>query len=101
MSSSGLKKLLLGAWRCADGFSGVVIQFQDENGNLKVSATDEDDGEKAEIYDVNFVDGRFCFAAHWPSNGRLVKYRFLATGDGVADVTFTYSEQETWLKEKA
>lgn len=98
MASSKLNKLLAGSWRCADGFPGLTIHIEEENGAHKVSVIDEDDGEIAEVYDIRVEEGRLCFGTHWPSNGRFIKYRVLVTKDGIADVTFTYSAQETWLK---
>lgn len=100
MASSRINELLSGSWRCADRFFGLTIHFTEEDGALKVSVVDEDDGETAEVYDVKLEEGRLCFATHWPSNGRFIKYRILVTEEGVADVTFTYSAQETWLKAK-
>lgn len=98
--ASNEKDLLIGTWRSPDVLSSVVIHIAKANGQYQVSATDEDDGEKAEVYDVKEEGGDLCFATHWPSNGRLTKFRFLVTAEGVANVTFTYSEKETWLKSR-
>jgi len=89
---------LCGAWRCADGFSDKVIRISKGDTGYLVSATDENDGEEGEVYDVKEDQGALRFCIHWPSNGRFAKYRFLLTDKNVADVTYSYSAQETWLR---
>lgn len=88
-----------GSWHCADGFSDVVIEVDGCEGHVLVRVRDESDQEEAEIYDLLFADGKLSFAAYWPSNGRFIKYRMLLTASDRADVTYTYSGQETWLKQ--
>jgi hypothetical protein len=89
---------ICGVWRCADGFTDKVIRISKEDAGYLVSATDENDGEQAEIYEIREDQGALRFCAHWPSNGRFVKYRFLVTDQNIADVTYSYSAQETWLR---
>ena len=90
---------LLGTWKCCDGFSDVQFSIAAEGGQLTVVGTDTDDGEKAEIHDVSWSpeQSTLQFAAHWASTGRFVRYRICpAPVTGRANVTYTYSAQETW-----
>lgn len=93
-----MNSFLCGSWRCADGFTATVITIQQSEAGYSVNATDENDGELAEVYDVKEDNGALRFCLHWASNGRFIKYRFFITDENVADVTFTYSTQETWIR---
>jgi hypothetical protein len=93
------KNPLLGTWKCCDGFSDIQFSVAAEGGNLTVVGIDTDDGEKAEIRDVSWSpeQSTLQFAAHWVSTGRFVKYRICpAAVTGRANVTYTFSAQETW-----
>lgn len=92
---------LVGTWRCPDVLSFVAIHISKINGQYQVSAIDEDDGENADVYDVREENGDLFFATHWSSTGRLIKFKFLVTAEGVANVTLAYTEKETWLKAKS
>jgi hypothetical protein len=93
------KNPLLGTWKCCDGFSDVQFSVAAEGGNLTAVGIDTHDREKAEIHDVSWSpeQNTLQFVAHWPSTGRFVKYRIVpAPAAGRANVTYTYSAQETW-----
>ena len=87
---------LRGDWRCADGFSDVTISITGDATQLDVQVFDDE--ERAEIFAVEAGEDRLRFAAHWQSNGRLIKYDLMALPDSAIDVRFTYSGQETWLR---
>lgn len=93
------KNPLLGTWKCCDGFSDVQFSIAAEGGHPSVVSTDTDDGEKAGIHNVSWLpeQSTLQFLAHWPSTGRFVKYRVCpAPVAGRANVTYTFSTQETW-----
>jgi hypothetical protein len=70
-----------------------------EGGKLTVTGIDTGEGEIAQIYDVAWHEGKHTleFSAHWPSTGRMTKNRFQpSTANNRADVTYTFTAQETW-----
>jgi len=90
---------LLGTWRACDGFSDVRYTVSAEGGKLTVTGIDIGEGEIAQIYDVAWHEGKYTleFSAYWPSTGRLTKNRFQpSTANNRADVTYTFTAQETW-----
>jgi len=90
---------LLGTWKACDGFSDVHFTVNAENGKLVVTGVDIEDGEKPEIRDVVWTEEKRTleFTSYWSSTGRLVKYRMRpAIAAGRAEVTYTYTAQETW-----
>lgn len=89
---------LVGQWKPTDDFSDLVVSIVAEANGFSVSAIDEADGESAEIFDPKYDGDVLSFAAHWVSNGRLIKYRFLLQSEGTIDVTYTYSGQEIWRR---
>ena len=90
--------LLVGTWRNPGGLSEVEFRIDQSEFGLRVTAQDKTDGELAEIYDVKWDGEALTFAAHWPSTGRLTKYRLQAVKPDVLNVRFTYSDQETWVR---
>ena len=65
---------------------------------FRVTAIDDSDGEIPEVYDLRYQGDVLSFNLYFNSNGRLIKYRFQALSNDRVDVTFTYTEQETWEK---
>jgi len=89
----------LGTWRSCDGFSDVEYTVAVSEGKLIVSGIDKSDGEAAEIRNVAWSAAMLVltFEAYWPSSGQLTKNRFtLAPKSGRANVTYSYTAQETW-----
>jgi len=91
---------LVGSWHAADNFSEVVVIISAEENGFRVAVVDESDNEAAEVFDPKYDKETLSFRAHWPSNGRFVNYRFLLQSEGVIDVTYTYSGQEIWQRQK-
>jgi hypothetical protein len=90
---------LLGTWKTCDGFSDMHFTVSAENGKLLVTGVDIEDGEKPDIRDVVWTEEKRTleFSSYWASTGRLVKYRLRpAIAPGRAEVTYTYTAQETW-----
>ncbi len=95
------KNPLLGKWKCCDGFSDIQFTVSADDGNFTVTGIDTSDGEHAEIHGVSFSleSHTLSFAAHWPRTGRFMKYKFQpAIASGRADVTYSFTTQETWEK---
>jgi hypothetical protein len=93
------KNPFLGTWRSCDGFTDVEYTVSAEGGSLLVSGVDKSDGEVAEIRNVNWSASTsvLTFEAYWPKTGQTTKYRFgPAPRPGRANVTYTYTAQETW-----
>jgi len=89
---------LVGKWKSADEFSEVIISITGEAKGFLVLIIDEADGEAAEVFDSHYDGDILSFAAHWPSSGRLIKYRFLLQSEGTINVTYSYSGQEIWQR---
>ena len=89
---------LVGDWVPADLYSDIVISVSKEDEEYKVSVVDSDDGEEAEVYEVNYAKGELSFNVHWSSNGRFIKYCLLLTTENTVRLIYTYSGQETWVK---
>jgi hypothetical protein len=90
---------VLGTWKTCDGFSDVQYTVSAEAGKLVVTGVDTHDGEKPEIHDVLWIEEKRLleFTSYWPSTGRSMKYRMRpAIAPGRADITYTYTSQETW-----
>ena len=90
---------LVGNWKAADDFSVVVVSIVAATDGFSVSVVDEADSEVAEVFDPQYDGDVLSFAAHWPSNGRHIKYRFLLQSEGTIGVTYTYSGQEVWQRQ--
>ena len=90
---------LVGNWKAADDFSDVVVSIVAATDGFSISVVDEGDSEAAEVFEPKYDGHVLSFAAHWPSNGRLIKYRFLLQSEGTIDVTYTYSGQEVWQRQ--
>ena len=94
----GQKGRIDGAWKHCDGFSEVEFLFSVAEGELTVSVVDGSDGERPEIYDVNWIESQLelRFAVLW-SSGRLTKYRAsVGPNKDRLLVTATSTWQEMW-----
>src|SRR5687768_984556 len=94
------KNPLLGTWRSCDPCEeSVSYTISAEGGELVVSGIDSYDGERPEVLGVAWSQetGVLEFSAHWPSTGRLTKYRFQtpASGDRT-EVSYTFTVQQIW-----
>ena len=92
------KKRVVGAWKCCDHFSDVVIKIGLRAGKFKVVVLDKYDDEKPEVYDIawNEKQVELNFAVHW-SSGRFIRYRFMpSVALGRLELTYSYTDQELW-----
>lgn len=92
---------LAGTWKCGDGFSEVEINVEFNGDTPRVSVIDKCDDEVPQIFEVLWdpEKGRLIFGTLW-STGRFVKYSFLSSPiDGRANVTFSYTDQELWVRQ--
>ncbi len=97
----GQKKSITGTWKHCDGFSDVEFTFSIVNGELSVSIVDTGDGERPDIYDVQWSESQLeaSFAALW-SSGRLVKYRAsVGPNEDRLQATITSTWQELWERQ--
>jgi hypothetical protein len=94
------KNPLLGTWRSCDPFEeNVSFTISAEGGVLAVSGIDSSDDERPEVLALTWSqESRVLeFSAHWPSTGRLTKYRFSAPNSGDrTEVSYTYTVQQIW-----
>lgn len=88
----------VGEWVPADLYSDIVIAVTKVEDSYSVVVYDSDDGEQAEVYEVNFDGTELSFNVHWASNGRFIKYGLLLSGNNTVRLIYTYSGQETWIK---
>ncbi len=96
-----IKNPLVGTWKCGDGFSDVEISVDFKEDTPTVSVIDKYDDEVPKIFEVlwDAEKGQLNFGTLW-STGRFVQYTFMSSPiDGRAGVTFTYTDQELWVRE--
>lgn len=92
---------LIGTWKCGDGFSDVEICVSFKGDMPSISVIDKYDDEIPQIFEVRWdaEKGILSFGTLW-STGRFVKYSFMSSPiDGRASVTFSYTDQELWVRE--
>ncbi len=93
---------LAGTWVNGDEYATEVeYQVSRRAEGFVVRAVDRFDGEKAEVYDVQWDGEALSFAAHWPSTGRFVKCRLQAISTNRVDFTYTYTQREMWHRKGA
>lgn len=90
---------LIGDWVPADLYSDIVISISKESDEYIISVVDTDDDEKAEVYDVKYEKSELSFNVHWASNGRFIKYGLLLLSNNTVRLIYTYSGQETWVRQ--
>lgn len=92
---------LAGTWKCGDGFSDVEISVEFKGDTPSVSVIDKYDGEVPQIFEVLWDAEKtiLSFGTLW-STGRFVKYSFMSSPiEGRAGVTFSYTDQELWIRQ--
>lgn len=92
---------IAGIWKHCDGFSDVEFTFSITDGTVGISVIDASDGERPEIYDVQWSESELVlrFAAHW-STGRLVKCHVMAgPNPDRLQATITSTHQELWERQ--
>lgn len=93
---------IVGTWVNGDEYETDVEYQVSRNGQgLAVRAMDRFDGERAEVYDVEWDGEVLTFSTHWPSTGRLVKCRLMAISPNRVDFSYTYTQQEMWHRKGA
>jgi hypothetical protein len=96
------KNPLLGTWRSCDPFEdNVQYTITADNGKLCVTGIDTSDGEVPEISDVVWFEdkGLLQFSSHWPSTGRLTKYRLsTSVSKDRVQVSYSFTAQQIWEK---
>ena len=86
------RRPLLGRWVCVDDWdTNIALTVEQKGTDFSVRATDETDGEEAEIYGIEANEDGLSFAAYW-SSGRFTKYRIRPVGPDQIEVIFTYTE---------
>lgn len=91
---------LVGDWVPADLYSDIVISITKAEETYEVSVVDSNDGEQAEVYEVNYDGTELSFNVHWASNGRFIKYGLIVTTENTVRLIYTYSGQETWVRKE-
>lgn len=92
---------LAGTWKCGDGFSDVEINVEFKGDAPSVSVIDKYDDEVPQIFELlwDAEKSLLSFGTLW-STGRFVKYSFMPSPiDGRAAVTFSYTDQELWIRQ--
>ncbi|MGH1371782.1 MAG: hypothetical protein ACRBBW_07105 [Cellvibrionaceae bacterium] len=94
------KDPFVGEWVPADLYSDIVIAVEKEVDDYRVCVYDSCDGERAEVYDIQFDGTELSFNVHWSSNGRFIKYGLLLCANDTVRLIYTYSGQETWVRKE-
>jgi hypothetical protein len=85
----------IGRWVCvSEWYSEISLEIAKSTTIYSVRATDQSDGEEAEVYDVvhSVVGnmGTLAFGAYW-SSGQFTKYK-LRIIDSEMEVTYTHTD---------
>ena len=89
---------LNGTWRCCGDENDIEITIDFKASGATVSIIDRYDGEILGVYDISWDAASHVLSCgvHW-STGRFVRYRFShCSRDDRVDVTYTYTDRETW-----
>jgi hypothetical protein len=88
--------LFIGTWISDDEYgSDVEYNISIVGKELKVEAVDVNDGERAEIRDVEWDgDSNLSFSAYWQSSGRFAKCKFMLLSKNRVAFTYTYTDHE-------
>lgn len=93
---------IVGVWVNGDEYkTDVEYQVSRKGEGFAIRAVDRFDGERAEVYDVNWDGEILTFSTHWPSSGRFVKCRLMAISPNRVDFTYTYTQQEMRHRKRA
>jgi uncharacterized protein YndB with AHSA1/START domain len=89
--------LLVGTWITDDEYgSDVEYIINQSDKSMSVEAVDMNDGERAEIRDVQWDDDiTLTFTAYWASTGRFAKCKFTLSSENRVHFTFTYTDHDT------
>ncbi len=80
-----------GRWVAKDRWqTEIAFTISKRGGKVTVTAVDQADGERAEIYDLKLRRDGLYFAAYW-SSGQFTKFRLRPIGDDEIEVLFTYT----------
>jgi hypothetical protein len=74
--------------------SDVEYAISSTGTGFTVRAFDRDDGEEADVFEVNWDGEVLTFAAHWNSTGRFARCRMVAQSSEHVDFTYTYTDHE-------
>ena len=93
---------IVGTWASADEhYSDVEFTISRSEASYVVRVCDGFDGEQADVYETAWDGGTLSFAAHWNSTGRFARYRLLLLSANRIEVTYTYTDQEMYLRKRA
>ncbi len=88
---------LVGIWVSADEYASEVEYSVTPKGTtFRVKATDGNDGEVADIFEVKWDGEVLSFATHWNSTGRFARCRLQALSKNRVSLTYTYTDNETF-----
>ena len=93
---------LVGTWFNADEYSSeveFVVTRSDDSYAVRV--WDRYDGEEADVFETAWNGEVLSFAAHWNSTGRFARYRLLLLSANRINVTYTYTDHETYHRKQA
>ena len=89
--------VLVGIWVSADEYASEVEYSVSSKGTtFRVKATDGNDGEVADIFEVKWDGEVLSFATHWNSTGRFARCRLQALSKNTVSLTNTYTDNETF-----
>ncbi len=98
------KDSFVGVWVSIDEPYTSTVHFTVKKDRQKytVTALDADDGEKAEVYDVQWdgKSGVLRFSCYWESSGRFTKCKFMQTDEDKISMTFTYTDHDVLVRKK-
>ena len=89
----------VGRWKSADPLlEDVEHHISTSKGEYKISVIDTYDGEKAEVYDIQWDGDHLRYKLHWKSTGRFIKYSLTLLDKGKIGMSFEYSAQDILVK---
>jgi len=98
-NNTGKPHTLIGSWVNCDEYNTEVEYIISPAANgFAVRAVDRYDSEEGEVYDAKWDGNELSFAVHWKSTGRFIKARLLAISPNRVSYTYTYTQNETWVR---
>lgn len=92
----------VGSWKGPDEYtSEVEYTVSSDGGRISVSATDQSDGETADVSGIVCRADSLQFKTRWPSTGRECLCIFKLLGDDQVELTFTYTDKALLIRQRA
>ena len=95
------RDFLVGIWLNGSEYaSEVEFTITRSGDSYAIRLRDGYDGEESEVFEIAWDDGVLSFATHWKSTGRFARYRLSLTSANRLDVTYTYTDNEMYHRQR-